>query len=77
MRAHSVLLHPIVIVGPFSKWTIDYMTINPPSSNGHHYIIVPMDYFIKLDEAMPTFNNTTKNATYLLFNHVITRFGVA
>ena len=52
------------------------MTINPPSSNGHHYIIVVVDYFTKLAEAIPTFDNTTKTAAYFLFNHVITRFSV-
>ena len=76
MHAHPAPLHPIVTVGPFSKWAIDCMTINPPSSNGHHYIIVAMNYFTKWAEAMPTLDNTTKTAAYFLFNHVITRFGV-
>ena len=76
MRAHHAPLHPVVTVGPFSKWAIDYMTINPPSSNVHHYIIVAVEYFTKWEEAIPTFYNTTKTATYFLFNHVITRFGV-
>ena len=76
MHAHPAPLHPVVMVGPFSKWAIDYMTINPPSSNEHHYIIVAADSLMKWAEAMPKFDNTTKNATYLLFNHVITMFGV-
>ena len=76
MHAHPAPLHLEVTVGPFSKWVIDYMTINPPSSNGNHYIIVALDYFTKWAEAMPTFENMTKTATYFLFNHAITRFGV-
>ena len=52
------------------------MKINPPSSNGHHYIIVAVDYFTKWAEAIPTFKNTTKTTAYFLFNHVITRFDV-
>ena len=52
------------------------MTINPPSSNGHCYIIISVDYFTKWFEAIPTFDNMTKIAAYFLFNHVITRFGV-
>ena len=76
MCSHPALLHPVVTMGPFSKWAIDYMTINPPSSNGHHYIIVAVGYFTKWAEAMPTFNNMTKNAAYFLFKHVITRFSV-
>ena len=76
MRAHLALLHPIVTVGPFSKWAIYYMTINPPSSNGNHYIIVAVDYFMKWAKEIPTFNNMARNTTYFLFNHVITRFSV-
>ena len=76
MHTHPAPLHHVVTVGPFLKWAIDYMTINPPSSNGHHYIIVAVDYFTKWDEAIPTFDNMIKTATYFLFNHVITRFGV-
>ena len=76
MHGHLALLHPIVTTGPFSKWSIVYMTINPTSSNGHHYIIVVVDYFTKWVEEMPTFDNMTKNGAYFLFNHVITRFGV-
>jgi hypothetical protein len=60
----------------FCKWGIDFMTCNPPSSNGHKYIIVAVDYFIKWAEAMPTFINTTNIAARFFFNHVISRFGV-
>ena len=76
MCTHPAPLQPVVVVGPFSKWAIDYMKINLPSSNGHHYIIVAVDYFTKWVEAMPTFDNTAKTTTYFLFNHVITRFRV-
>ena len=51
------------------------MTINPPSSNRNQYIIVAVDSFTKWVESIPTFNNTEKIAVYLLFDHVITRFG--
>ena len=76
MHTNPDPLHPVVTMGPFSKRAIDYMTINPPSSSGHHYIIVAVDYFTKWAMAMPTFDNTETPATYFLFNHVITRFGV-
>ena len=52
------------------------MTINPPSFNGHHYIIVAVDYFTKWAGEIPTFENMTKNTSYFLFNHVITRLCV-
>jgi hypothetical protein len=47
-------LQPIVVVGPFAKWGIDFMTCNPTSTGGHGYIIVAVDYFTKWAEAMPT-----------------------
>ena len=76
MHAHPTLLHLVVTVDPFSKWDIDYMKIIPHPSNGHHYIIVAVDYFTKWVEVMPTFDNTAKTAAYFLSNHVITRFSV-
>jgi hypothetical protein len=52
------------------------MTCNPHSDGGHGYIIVAVDYFTKWAEVMPTFDNTGKTATFFIFNHIITRFGV-
>ena len=69
-------MHPVVSTGPFMKWGIDFMTCNPPSSGGHGYIIVAVDYFTKWAEAIPTFNNTGQTTALFFFNHVIARFGV-
>jgi hypothetical protein len=76
IRSHPAPLHPVVSVGPFSKWGIDFMTCHPHSVGGHGYIIVVVDYFTKWAEVMPTFDNTGKIAALFLFNHVIARFGV-
>jgi hypothetical protein len=76
IRSHPSPLHPVVFVGPFSKWGIDFMTCKPHSTEGHGYIIVAVDYFTKWVEAMPTFDNTGKIAALFIFNHIITRFGV-
>lgn len=62
-------LHSVVIVGPFVKWGIDFMTCNLHSTWGHGYIIVFVDYFTKWVEEMPTFNNVGKTAAYFFFNH--------
>jgi hypothetical protein len=75
-RAPPSLLHLVITTGPFCKWGIDFMTYNPPSSNGHKYIMVTVDYFTKWVEAMPTFKNTTDTATCFFFNHVISLFRV-
>ena len=47
MRSHPAPLFPIITVGPFTKWGIDYVTCNPVSARGHKYIIVAVDYFTK------------------------------
>jgi hypothetical protein len=76
IQSHPAPLHPVVSVGPFGKWGIDFMTCHPHSVGGHGYIIVAIDYFTKWAEAMPTFDNTGKTANLFLFNHIIARFGV-
>jgi hypothetical protein len=75
-RAPPSLLHPVITTIPFCKWVIDFMTFHPPSSNGHRYTVVAVDYFTKWVEAMPKFNNTTDTTTRFFFNHVITHFRV-
>jgi hypothetical protein len=75
-RAPPALLHPVITASPFCKWGINFMTCNPPSNNGHKYIVVVVDYFTKWAEAMPTFKNTADTAARFFFNHVISRFGL-
>ena len=69
-------MHPVIYAGPFTKCGIDFMTCNPPSSGGHIYIIVVIDYFTKWAKAMPTFNNTGQTFALFFFNHVIAWFWV-
>jgi hypothetical protein len=76
IRSHPTPLHPVVLVGRFAKWGIDFMTCHPHLAGGDGYIIVAIDYFTKWAKAMPTFDNTGKTAALFLFNHVIARFGV-
>jgi hypothetical protein len=66
MRAHPAPMFPVIIVGPFNKWGIDYTTCNPPSARGHRYIIVAVDYFTKWVEAMPTFKDDERDCNSLL-----------
>eukprot|EP00253_Pinus_taeda_P019187 PITA_19187 len=76
MRAPPAPLHPIIAVGPFAKWGIDFITCNPHSAGGHAYIILAVDYFTEWAEAMPTFSADGKTAAIFIFNHIIARFGV-
>jgi hypothetical protein len=75
-REYPTPMFPIIIVGPFTKWGIDYTTCNPLSARGHCYIIVVVDYFAKWVEAMPKFKYDEETATLFLFNQIIARFGV-
>ena len=76
MHAPPSPLHPIIVVGPFAKWGIDFITCNPHSASGHAYIIHVVDYFTKWAEVMPTFVVDGKTAAIFIFNHIIARFGV-
>eukprot|EP00253_Pinus_taeda_P020982 PITA_20982 len=76
MRAPPAPLHPIIVIGPFSKWGIDFIACNPHSARGHAYIILAVDYFTKWAEAMPTFEADGKTAAIFVFNHIIARFCV-
>jgi transposase InsO family protein len=73
---HPAPMFPIITVGPFTKWGIDYTTRNPPLARGHCYIIVAVDYFTKWVEAMPTFKYDGETATLFLFNQIITIFHI-
>ena len=55
MRSHHAPLFPIIAVGPFTKLGVDFMTYNLVYSQGHKYIIVVVDFFMKWEEEMPTF----------------------
>jgi hypothetical protein len=76
MRAHPSPMFFFITVDPFTKWGIDYATCNPPSTRGHHYIIVAVEYFMKWVEAMPTFKDDGDTVTLFLFNQIIARFSV-
>jgi hypothetical protein len=68
MRAHPAPMFPVIKVGLFTKWGIDYATCNPPSARGHHYIIIAVEYFTKWVEAIITFKYDGKTTTLFLFN---------
>ena len=38
--SHLAPLHPVIVVGPFSRCGFDFMHFNPTSARGHGYIIV-------------------------------------
>ena len=45
-------LRPVIIDAPFQQWGLDFIgPVNPPSSQGHTYILTATDYFSKWVEA--------------------------
>jgi hypothetical protein len=68
MMAHPAPMFPVIIVGTFTKWGIDFTTCHPVSAMGHRYIIIAVDYFKNWVEAMPTFNNDGETTTLFIFN---------
>jgi hypothetical protein len=71
MCSHSSPLHPIIIVGPFTKWGVDFVDCNPT------YIIVVIDYFTKWDETMPIIKSDGNNAAFFVSNQIIGRFEIS
>jgi hypothetical protein len=76
MRSHPAPMFPVITVGPFTKWAIDYTTCNPSSARGHCYTIVAIDYFTKWVKAMPTFKYDGETVALFLFDQIIARFDV-
>lgn len=76
MCAPVVPLHPIIVVGPFTKWVIDFLACNPHSVRGNGYIILVVDYLMKWVEEIPTYKHNGETYTIFIFNHVISRFWV-
>jgi hypothetical protein len=74
--SHPTPLHPVITVGSFTKWGVYFMDCNLASAGGHQYIIVAIDYFTKLEEAMHTIKFDGKTTTFFVFNQIIARFRI-
>jgi hypothetical protein len=76
MKENPASMFPVIDVGPFTKWGIDFTTCHPNSSMGHCYIIVVVFYFTKWVEAMSTFNNDGETTALFVFNQIVARFSI-
>jgi hypothetical protein len=76
MCSHPTPLHPVINLGPFTKWGVDFVDCNPTLAGGHQNIIVVIEYFNKWSEAMPIVKSDAKTASFFLFNQIIARFGI-
>ena len=71
----AALLHPIIKPWPFRGWGLDFTgQINPPSSKGHHFVLVTTDYFTKWTEVVPLKNMTHREVIEFITEHIIHRF---
>jgi hypothetical protein len=68
MYSHPAPLHLVIIVGPFTKWGVDFMDCNLALVGGHQHIIVAADFFTKLEEGMTTIKSNDKTTSFFIFN---------
>ena len=74
-RHHMMPLNPILVVKLFNVWGIDFM--GPfPTSYGHTYILVGVDYVSKWVEAIPCKTNDHKVVLKFLKANIFSRFDV-
>ena len=76
-RLPASAMNPIIKPWLFRGWGIDLIgQIFPPSSKGHKFILVAMDYFTKWVEAIPLKTVTSKNVVDFVKEHIVYRFGI-
>ena len=70
-------MNPIIKPWPFRGWGIDLIgQIFPPSSKGHKFILVAIDYFTKWVEVIPLKTVTSKNMIDFVREHIVYHFGI-
>jgi hypothetical protein len=75
--AHAAMMHPIFKPWPFRGCGLDCIRqIHPPSSKGHCFVLVAMDYLTKWTEVVPLKNMTHKEVIEFITEHIIYRFGI-
>jgi hypothetical protein len=76
-RVPASALNPIIKPWPFRGWGIDLIgQINPPSSKGHKFVLLAIDYFTKWVEAISLKKVTSENMVEFVKEHIIYRFGI-
>ena len=66
-------LNPILVIGIFECWGIDFMGPFPPSF-GFLYILVVVDYV--QNGSIPSRNNDHKTMIKFLKENILSRFGI-
>lgn len=68
-------LHPIIALGPFEKWGLDFVGPLPRSHHGKCYILVAIDYVTRWAEAKAVVSCNAKSVVNFLIENIRTRFG--
>ena len=70
-------LHSVIKPWPFRGWALDLIgLIHPPSTKGHRYILVAIDYFTKWVEAIPLKDVNQDDVINFIEENIIFRFGI-
>ena len=70
-------LHTMTSPWPFSTWGIEIIgKIHPKAFNGHEFILVAIDYFIKWVEAASCKVLNSKKVAQFIQTNIICRYGV-
>ncbi|XP_059658574.1 uncharacterized protein LOC132304891 [Cornus florida] len=70
-------LQIIVKLWPFRGWGLNLIgKVNPPSSEGHHWVIVAIDYFTKWVEAKACKTIDLQTVINFMEQHIVHRFGI-
>ena len=73
----SMPLQLVFEVYPFAKWGLNFIgPINPPSSTGHMFVLIAINYCKCLIEAKKFQKCTNKVVIDFLEEHIVTRFGM-
>ena len=76
-RALASAMNPIIKPWPFRGWGIDLISnIHPPSSKGHKFVLLAMDYFTKWVDDIPLKKVTSRNMINFVKEHIIYRFRI-
>jgi len=74
---HTQELNYVTSPWPFSMWGLDFMgVINPPSTEGHKFILVATEYYTKWVEAIPLKIAIQKHIINFIKEYIIYRFGI-
>ena len=70
-------MNPIIKPWSFWGWAIDLIDqIFSPSSRGHKFLLVEIDYFTKWVESIPLETVTLKNMVDFIREHIVYHFGI-